>query len=375
MINFHETITTIQNDTRDMFELEFIVVPFLKGAGSMIKLRQSSYATLSDIMNAISNGRTGVVNFVSDKEGVFLLSDVVKKVTKKGNTYFSCLVMDRNCSQESRIWAWEDDEPESGQIVLADYSYDKQYGLALKRVKRKIDASAALKREELVQLVDALVPRAKIEVLSVELRELINRVSNRHLKNLLEVLLLSDGEISEKFTKAPAAATNHHVRIGGLLEHSVNLAKMCLEVAAHYEGAVDKDILICGALIHDIGKVYSYHFDDFSFSMTDQGMLEDHIALGLKIITTAARQIDDFPSELEMILSHIIVSHHGLKEWGSTVPPKTLEAIIIQNLDRLDSQVEAFLNTSRSTPRDQSWSKRVPMLETKVFLKQVTKEE
>jgi len=132
MINFHETITAIQNDTRDMFELEFIVVPFLKGAGLMIKLRQSSYATLSDIMNAISNGRTGVVNFVSDKEGVFLLSDVVKKVTKKGNTYFSCLVMDRNCSQESRIWAWEDNEPESGQIVLADYSYDTTNSMVLR---------------------------------------------------------------------------------------------------------------------------------------------------------------------------------------------------------------------------------------------------
>ena len=92
--------------------------------------------------------------------------------------------------------------------------------------------------------------------------------------------------------------------------------------------------------------------------MTDQGMLEDHIALGLKIITTAARQIDDFPSELEMILSHIIVSHHGLKEWGSTVPPKTLEAIIIQNLDRLDSQVEAFLNTSIFFLLYQMWSQK-----------------
>lgn len=358
-----------------MFELEFNVVLLWRGDGSVIKLRQSSYVTLSDIMNAIPNGKSGVVNFVSNKEGVFLLSDVVKKVTKKGNSYFSCLVMDRNCSQESRIWAWEGNEPESGQIVLADYSYDKQYGLALNLVKRKIDASEALEREELTQLVDALVPRAKVEILSVELRNLVNRLSNRYLKNLLEILLLSDGEISEKFTKAPAATTNHHVRIGGLLEHSVNLAKMCLEVAAHYEDTVDKDILICGALLHDIGKVYSYHFDDFSFSMTDQGMLEDHISLGLKIIATATRQIDDFPDELEMILSHIIVSHHGLKEWGSTVPPKTLEAIIIQNLDRLESQAEAFLNIRRSTPRDQNWSKRVPMLETKVFLKQVTSAE
>jgi len=111
-------------------------VSYVKGACQVITLKNSQYATVSDIVSAISRGEIGTVNFVNSAEGIFLLTDLVKKVTKTGKTYFSCLVMDRNCSQESRIWAWEDNEPESGQIVLADYSYDKQYYFPMEKYLR-----------------------------------------------------------------------------------------------------------------------------------------------------------------------------------------------------------------------------------------------
>lgn len=334
----------------------------------MIEIKGKKYVVLSDIMNIISSGDIKGRNFVNDLPGVFLVSNVMKRTKKNGGVYLSCIVRDKDSSVNAKIWDWEIDAPESGQILLADYSYDQGFGFALNFVRRKIQVSEALKREDLSELVDALIPKADVNGLRKDLMRIVDSVSNGYLKELLNSLFFSDDEFSEQFFKAPAASMNHHVRIGGLLEHSVHLAKICMSVSEYYKGFVNKDLLICGALIHDIGKVFSYNFDDLSFDMTRRGLLEDHIIIGVKILTKTIQKIENFPRDLEEMLTHIIVSHHGLKEWGSPIPPKTLEAIIIHNVDRLEAQIDSYLETLKSTPSDQEWSGYVPMLGSSVFL-------
>jgi len=334
----------------------------------MIEIKGKKYAVLSDIMTAISSKNADGKNFVEDLPGVFLLTNVVKRSKKTGGIYLSCFVRDKNVSTNAKVWDWKDEIPESGQIVLADYSYDQEFGFALSFVKGKILVSEALKREDLSQLVDILIPKADVKNLKKDLIEIIKNVSNDYLKKLMNVLFLSNDEFSELFFKAPAASVNHHVRIGGLLEHSIHLAKMCMSISEHYKNFVDRDLLVCGALIHDIGKAFSYSFDDLSFDMTKKGLLEDHIIIGVKLLTKAIQKIENFPKNLEELLTHIIVSHHGLKEWGSPIPPKTLEAIIIHNIDRLEAQMDSYLEALKNTPSNQEWSNYVPMLGSSVFL-------
>ncbi|MCD6546384.1 MAG: HD domain-containing protein [Thermotogae bacterium] len=341
----------------------------------MVDIKGKKYVVLSEIVDAVSAESVEGKNFINNLPGIFLLTNVSKRNKKNGGIYLSCLVRDKKISMDSRIWDWKGDIPESGQIVVADYSYDQNFGLALNLVRGKISVSEALKREDLIDVLDVLIPKVDVENLKKELERLVDTISNDKLKKLLRILFFGDEEFSKLFFKSPAASTNHHVRIGGLLEHSVRLAKMCEAIAEFFEGFVDKDLLISGSLIHDIGKVYSYNFEDLSFEMTNEGLLEDHIVIGIKLLTKAIQKIDEFPKEFEELLTHIVVSHHGLKEWGSPVPPKTLEAIIIHNLDRLEAQADAYIETLKNTPNDRSWSSYIPMLGSSVFISRKLNDE
>lgn len=332
----------------------------------MIKLTDGKdYPLLSDIKASIAQGLFHGPNFVNSLPAFFLATNVASKTASNGKTYYDFIVRDSKHSERLKCWD-ASIKVLPGSVVLGDYKYDEKYGLSIEKLIKVRDFKEAL---EITDEFYVLVPRVEnIDKLTGELKELIESLKNPTLKVLLKTIFISKKTRLNEFFHAPAASKNHHVRIGGLLEHSLNVAKLCKQVSKfEFSNKVNKDLLITGALLHDIGKGYSYDFENCSFEMTDTGLLEDHMAAGIRIINKEIDLIDEFPENLRRKLNHIIVSHHGIKEWGSPVPPRTLEAIIIHNCDRLEAQMEAFNCAIDNSIEDEKWSDYISMLGTRIY--------
>ncbi|TSA25335.1 HD domain-containing protein [bacterium] len=164
----------------------------------------------------------------------------------------------------------------------------------------------------------------------------IDSVKNEYLSQLLH-LFFDDKELLEKFSKSPAAKNWHHNLVGGLLHHSVTVASICDAVSTLYDG-IDKDLLITCAILHDIGKTKEYTLAPF-IDFTDEGRLIGHIVIGNKMVVDKCEKINNFPKNLLMKIQHMLLSHHGERENGAAVPPKTREALILHYSDNLDAHV------------------------------------
>lgn len=332
----------------------------------MIKLTDGKdYPLLSDIKASIGKGLFHGLNFVNSLPAFFLATNVTSRTASNGKAYYDFIVRDSNHSDRVKCWD-ASVKVLPGSVVLGDYKYDEKYGLSIEKLLKVRGFEEAL---EITDEFYGLVPRVEnIDELEKELKDLISSIKNPALKLLLKNILVSEKTKLKEFFLAPAASRNHHVRIGGLLEHSLNVTRLCSNVSSFdFSRKADRDLLIAGALLHDIGKSSSYDFENCSFEMTDTGLLEDHMAAGITILNRAIDFIDEFPEELRKQLNHILVSHHGIKEWGSPVPPRTLEAIIVHNCDRLEAQIEAYNYTVDNSDGDEKWSDYVSMLGTKIF--------
>jgi 3'-5' exoribonuclease len=161
------------------------------------------------------------------------------------------------------------------------------------------------------------------------------------------------GDLLEKFFHFPASVGVHHMYIGGLLEHSVSMAKMGTYAADVLGGNVD--VVVAGSLLHDIGKTEELMVKG-GFRYSDRGRLMGHIALGATMLTELIREVEGFPQEMSDILSHIIISHHGVEEWGSPKKPMCVEALIVHYLDNLDAKVMGVKEHMKSNMEDERWS-------------------
>lgn len=179
----------------------------------------------------------------------------------------------------------------------------------------------------------------KIWDMVLALYSIISNIRNPHLRRLL-ALFYEDKGFLELFKIAPAAKDIHHAFLGGLLEHSLEVARLCIDIKRHYE-EIDIDLLITGAILHDIGKVRELKYSR-GLDYTDEGRLIGHIVLGLEMVEEKIREIEDFPPKLTMLVKHLVISHQGTYEWGSPKMPQTLEAIILHYLDDLSAKVNIF---------------------------------
>lgn len=192
--------------------------------------------------------------------------------------------------------------------------------------------------------VSHLLPAASkdMEEYKKKFLKLVAQISRPPLRELLGEIF--SGSRWERFIRNPAAKRFHHAYIGGLLEHSVDVAEMALAVAATVPG-VDHDMVIAGALLHDIGKTEEISAD-IGFSYTEAGHLVGHITAGALIIDAAARQVQ-FLSEAERkSLLHIVLSHHGSRDKGSPIGCATREAVIVHYADELNAVLQQFVETA-----------------------------
>jgi 3'-5' exoribonuclease len=147
----------------------------------------------------------------------------------------------------------------------------------------------------------------------------------------------------------------HHVYLGGLLEHSLAVASLADDICGRYPG-LNRDLLIAGALLHDVGKVNELRYAR-SFEYTDAGKLLGHIVIGVEMIEEKLRELAGFPRELTILLKHLLLSHHGQYEYGSPKRPKTLEAVILNFIDDLDSKINGVrTHLDKEPDSESSWS-------------------
>ncbi|MCL5058431.1 MAG: HD domain-containing protein [Actinobacteria bacterium] len=203
-----------------------------------------------------------------------------------------------------------------------------------------------------------------------EIRGMIDSIENFHLKSLL-LSFFDDGEWVREFCAVPAAKANHQAHLGGLLEHTLNVARAAAAAAGLYPG-LDRDLLLAGSILHDIGKIKEYSYSR-NIDVTDQGRLLGHIVMGVSEVDRRISCLaggEAFPEELRLKVLHIITSHHGLYEWQSPKKPKFTEAAVVHILDMLDSVVDTFTRTrEENSDRSLSWSPWNRALERFVYLK------
>jgi 3'-5' exoribonuclease len=196
------------------------------------------------------------------------------------------------------------------------------------------------------------------QTMIAELRQMIEDL-DQPWNNLVTKILL-DPDFLGQFASAPAARTLHHAYIGGLLEHSLSMAGLAQFLAGYYP-YVNKSLLVSGALLHDLGKAMEYD-TGASFDFTDDGRLVGHIVRAIVIIEKAAADTGDISENDLRQLIHVIASHHGYLEWGSPVVPKTMEAILLHQIDMIDSRVQGYFDYLRNDNTAGMWTSKSSMM-------------
>jgi 3'-5' exoribonuclease len=271
-------------------------------------------------------------------QAVFLVKDKIMAMAKNGKPYMNLRLMDKTGEIDCKIWDDVDrmneqfDKDDFVQVIAKASSYLGKMQLVVAELCRVPESQ--------VNLADFLPETARnIDEMEGELRSIVAGIANPHLRQLME-RFLTDTAFLSAYRVAPAAKGMHHVYLGGLLEHSLAVVALVDQVAPLYP-VLNRDLLVVGALLHDIGKIREMSYAR-SFDYTDEGKLIGHITIGVEMITEKVAHVADFPAELAMLVKHLILSHHGQYEYGSPKRPKTLEATVLNYLDDMDAKINGI---------------------------------
>jgi 3'-5' exoribonuclease len=306
----------------------------------------------------------------------FMVSAHALRQTKHGEPYLCLTLTDRTGAIEARAW-------EHAALLAARCAPQD-----IVRVHAQVTTYQGIPQLKLLDLervppetVDRLdfmaASRWPAESMFVQLKDLLNEhVKSPAVLNFLRTLLAHD-KLAAHLKQAPAATSNHHNYLGGLLEHVLSMARMacmlCDHYARYYPGLLDRDLVIAGCILHDIGKCEELSWE-CGFEYTTQGQLIGHIPRGIELIEEAARRMDPAPPDgLLLQLKHLVLSHHGKLEYGSPVRPRTPEAILLHELDMIDSRMSMCFAVAKSAPaaspeRPERWTEHHRALETRLYL-------
>jgi 3'-5' exoribonuclease len=268
----------------------------------------------------------------------FLVSAKQIKPKKSGDIYLSLTLCDRTGQIDAKMWdnvndavdCFEQDDFLKIRGLINKYS--NRYQLTIHKLRRM--------EEDEIEYADYLPKTDKdVEELWRTVAGYVATFRTAPLKLLVEAFM-GDPQIAEAYRLAPAAKSLHHAFIGGLLEHVVSLMKLCDAVAPLYP-QINRDLLLTGAFLHDIGKIYELSYQR-SFSYTTKGQLLGHMIIELEMLHEKITLVPGFPPELKTLIEHLIISHHGKYEFGSPKLPMFPEALMLHYLDDLDSKMESM---------------------------------
>jgi 3'-5' exoribonuclease len=270
----------------------------------------------------------------------FLATHKQLRPNRNGQLYIQVELADKSGTITGRLWNASDDDFggfEDGDYVRVE-GHTQLYSGSLQLIIASIERADPRTIDESEFLV---LSKHDLVRLEAELNAILATITSAPLKALADELL-ADGPLMEAFRRTPAGVKHHHAYAGGLLDHVVNLLRLADRVAPLYP-ALDRNLLLVGVLVHDIGKTQELESRQ-GFSYTDVGQLLGHVLLGLEIVDAKIRAIEArtgqrFEPEAAVRVKHMIASHHGQYEFGSPKLPMTLEAMALHHLDHLDAKM------------------------------------
>lgn len=272
-------------------------------------------------------------------------------VTKNGKSYDNVILQDKTGTIDAKVW--DPNNAGIGDFDSGDYievygdivSFNGALQLNIKRA-RKCREGEYDEREYMP------VTRYNIDEMYAWLIKKIDTVENVYLNTLLKEFFVNDDDFAEAFRKSSAAKTVHHGFIGGLLEHTLSVTRLCEYYCKSYP-LLKRDLLITAAMLHDMGKIREispFPVNDY----TDEGQFLGHIIIGTEMIAEKVKKINGFPPMLAMELKHCIVAHHGEYEFGSPKKPAIMEALALNLADNTDAKLETFAEIIESA-NDTGW--------------------
>ena len=270
--------------------------------------------------------------------GSFLVCSKEIRQKKTGDPYLSLLIGDRTGELDAKMW---------DNVAEVMETFDRDDFVKIKGLLQIFHNRPQLTIHKIRLLDDSEVDFTDYFPASTrdpgemwrELRQFVAEVGNPHLRKLLDALL-DDDDIARRYRIAPAAKQIHHAYLGGLIEHVLSLCHLSRMAAAHYRN-IDRDLLMTGAVLHDIGKIHELSYER-GFSYSAEGQLLGHMLIGVRMVGEKLRDIPDFPPRLRSLVEHMIISHHGRLEFGSPKVPVFPEAMMLHYLDDMDSKMECM---------------------------------
>lgn len=270
----------------------------------------------------------------------FALSSLSVREKKQGGQYLALTLTDKTGAMEARMW----DEIADALASCSEGCYVKVQG-QISKYQGKFQITLQKMRNAAESEIDPAdyLPATRFDVdeMWAELRGYVAQFTNPDLKRLV-FSFLDDEAIAAAYRAAPAAKRLHHAWLGGLLEHVVTLVRVCLATAPFYP-EVDPDLLVTGAILHDIGKTRELHWKN-SFGYTLEGQMIGHISIAQGMLVEKVRELEPFPDKLRLLVEHMILSHHGKYEFGSPKLPMTPEALLLNVLDDLEAKMQVLRN-------------------------------
>ncbi len=314
--------------------------------------------------------KTLFITDIKDGMGItdqFMVKQCSKAETKAGKTYLNVTLMDQTGDISCKIWDQAERYfplCETGKVVEIQakcQSYRKHLQLSISSVQPLDQANIDMGN---------FVPSTEndVEEMATELIMLAKSVKDPFIRKLL-LKFFNDDVFFTVFKKAPAAKGMHHAYLGGLLEHTLGVARLANQISKLYAD-LDRSLLLAGAMLHDIGKVKEFSFDSHTFDYSDTGRLMGHMVIGVEMVQKRIKKIKDFPEELGVRIKHLILSHHGRYEYGSPTLPMLMEGFVLNFVDDMDAKLNTIAGVSKkATTEGYEWSEYQRGLERFLFVK------
>jgi 3'-5' exoribonuclease len=301
-------------------------------------------------------------DFLTDQ--VFSVEEIQQHKTRTQQPYYRLILQDRTGEIVGRIW--QDDfanchlrDVEHGDVVMIDAEVN-EYNGSLQLTTKKLAKTDNYNIADLVQSSDK-----DIDTMFAEIQGVIKQINNKDIKKLLDTIF-GDEEFANKYKRAPAALMVHHDYVGGLMEHTLEMIGIAKAMLNFYTEA-NKDLVMSGILLHDIGKVFELQLKKSAFSRTKEGLLHGHVALSYGFVQKQLPK--NFPEQLWDKLGHIILSHQGTLELGSPIKPATIEAEIVHMADYSSSWIRQFQRAIHlGEGKDEGFSDYQKWIGTQVYL-------
>ena len=299
-------------------------------------------------------------NHISD---IYLCKTKQIQLTKTGKEYGNLILQDKTGTIEAKIWDLS--SPGVGEFDAMDYVHiEADVTLFQNANQLNVRRIRTAREGEYVEADYLPVSKKEIGKMYEELLGFVRSVKNPWLNQLLSGYFVEDKEFAKAFQFHSAAKTVHHGFVGGLLEHTLSVVKLCDYYAGYYK-TLNRDLLLTAAMFHDIGKMQELsRFPENDY--TDDGQLLGHIMIGTEMISERIRQIPDFPPRLASELKHCILAHHGELEYGSPKKPALLEALALNFADNTDAKMETMSEALAAGGTNKGWLGYNRLLETNI---------